>query len=299
MPTGFNIGPLPIRFYGIILMLGALAAAWLAEREAKRRGYDGELVWDGLVWVLIGGIIGARLWHIFTPPPSMVAQGITTKFYLTHPLDALAIWNGGLGIPGAVIGGLVALYIFSRRRQLKFAIWADITAPALALGQAIGRWGNFVNQELYGKPTNLPWAIRIDPAHRLPGYENIAYYHPVFLYESLWNLANMGLLLWLGRRHQERLKSGDLFLIYLIVYPLGRFFLEFLRLDSSQVAGLNANQTLMLVVMVLSFSALLWRHRPGKAGLPEEGFPEEGLQKEGLQKEGLQEESQPPHAREV
>lgn len=289
MPTGFNIGPLPIRFYGIILMLGALAAAWLAEREAKRRGYDGELVWDGLVWVLIGGIIGARLWHIFTPPPSMVAQGITTKFYLTHPLDALAIWNGGLGIPGAVIGGLVALYIFSRRRQLNFAVWADITAPALALGQAIGRWGNFVNQELYGKPTNLPWAIRIDPAHRLPGYENIAYYHPVFLYESLWNLANMGLLLWLGRRHQDRLKSGDLFLIYLIVYPLGRFFLEFLRLDSSQVAGLNANQTLMLIVMVLSFSALLWRHRPGKESLPEEGF----------QKEGLQEESQPPHAREV
>jgi phosphatidylglycerol:prolipoprotein diacylglycerol transferase len=288
MPTGFNIGPLPIRFYGIILMLGALAAAWLAEREAKRRGYDGELVWDGLVWVLVGGIIGARLWHIFTPPPSMVAQGITTKFYLTHPLDALAIWNGGLGIPGAVIGGLIALYLFSRRRQLNFAVWADITAPALALGQAIGRWGNFVNQELYGKPTNLPWAIRIDPAHRLPGYENIAYYHPVFLYESLWNLANMGLLLWLGRRYQERLKTGDLFLIYLIVYPIGRFFLEFLRLDSSQVAGLNANQTLMLIVLVLSSAALLWRHRPGRESLAEEGL-----------QEGLQDESKPSHAREV
>jgi len=284
MPTGFNIGPLPIRFYGVILMLGALAAAWLAEREAKRRGYDGELVWDGLVWVLVGGIIGARLWHIFTPPPSMVAQGITTKFYLTHPLDALAIWNGGLGIPGAVIGGLIALYLFSRRRQLNFAVWADITAPALALGQAIGRWGNFVNQELYGKPTNLPWAIRIDPAHRLPGYENIAYYHPVFLYESLWNLANMGLLLWLGRRYQDRLKSGDLFLVYLIVYPIGRFFLEFLRLDSSQVAGLNANQTLMLIVLVLSSAVLIWRHRP---------------KKEGLAKEGLQDENQPSHAREV
>ena len=284
MPTGFNIGPLPIRFYGVILMLGALAAAWLAEREAKRRGYDGELVWDGLVWVLVGGIIGARLWHIFTPPPSMVAQGITTKFYLTHPLDALAIWNGGLGIPGAVIGGLIALYIFSRRRQLNFAVWADITAPALALGQAIGRWGNFVNQELYGKPTNLPWAIRIDPAHRLPGYENIAYYHPVFLYESLWNLANMGLLLWLGRRYQDRLKSGDLFLVYLIVYPIGRFFLEFLRLDSSQVAGLNANQTLMLIVLVLSSAVLIWRHRP---------------KKEDLAKEGLQDENQPSHAREV
>jgi len=261
MPSGFQLGPLYVHFYGIILMLGALAAAWLAEREARRRGENGELVWDGLIWVLIGGIIGARIWHILTPPPSMVAQGITTYFYLTHPLDALAIWNGGLGIPGAVIGGFLALFWFSRRHHLNFALWADIATPALALGQAIGRWGNFVNQELYGAPTNLPWAIYIDPQHRLPGYQDVAYYHPTFLYESLWNLLNMGLLLWLARRYPKRLKNGDLFLIYLIVYPIGRFFLEFLRLDSSQVAGINANQTLMLIVFLLSSAALIWRHR--------------------------------------
>jgi phosphatidylglycerol:prolipoprotein diacylglycerol transferase len=261
MPTGFNIGPVPIRFYGIIIIIGAIAAAFLAEREARRRGLNGELVWDALIWVLIAGIIGARIWHILTPPPSMVAQGITTMFYLTHPLDAIWIPNGGLGIPGAVIGGVLALYFFCRRRKLVFAVWLDIAAPALALGQAIGRWGNFVNQELYGAPTNLPWAIRIDPQNRLLAYQNQATYHPLFLYESIWDLANMALLLWLGRRHADKLKNGDLFLIYLLFYSVGRFFLEFLRLDASQLGGLNANQTLMAVVALASGGFLLWRHR--------------------------------------
>jgi phosphatidylglycerol:prolipoprotein diacylglycerol transferase len=272
---GFQVGPLFIRYYGIIIMVGVLAAAWLSEREARRRDLNGELVWDGLVWVLIGGIIGARIWHILTPPESMTSVGITTKFYLTHPLDALAIWHGGLGIPGAVVGGLLALYLFARRNKLDFAVWVDIVAPALALGQAIGRWGNFFNQELYGAPTNLPWAIYIDPQNRLSGYQDVAYYHPLFLYESLWNLANMAFLLWLGRRHQDRLRSGDLFLIYLIIYPIGRFLLEFLRLNPSEVAGININQTLMLVVALLSIGALIWRHRqhvevsPEHVDLPE------------------------------
>ncbi len=214
---GIHIGSLLyIRFYGIILMTGAVAAAYLATREARRRGRDPELVWDGLIWILIGGIIGARIWHILTPPPSMIDQGITTYFYLTHPLDAIAIWHGGLGIAGGVVGGGIALYFFTRSRKLNFLEWADIAAPAVALGQAIGRWGNFVNQELYGRPTNLPWAIYIDPQNRLPGFQNVAYYHPLFLYESLWNLANMVLLLWMARRFADRLKSGDLLLTYVI-----------------------------------------------------------------------------------
>ncbi len=261
MPTGFQIGPLYIHFYGIILMLGALAAAFLAEREARRRGQNSDLVWDALVWVLIGGIIGARVWHILTPPQSMVAQGYTTQFYLTHPLDMLAIWNGGLGIPGAVIGGALALYWFTRRSKLSYALWVDIAAPAIALGQAIGRWGNFVNQELYGAPTNLPWKIYIAPANRLPVYQNVSYYHPLFLYESLWDFANMFFLLWLARRHSDRLKQGDIFLAYLIFYPVGRFFLEFLRLDPSQVGGFDINQVLMAVVAVLASAFLIWRHR--------------------------------------
>lgn len=261
MPTGFQLGPLTIRFYGIILMLGAVAAAFLAERIARRRGMDSELVWDALIWLLIGGIVGARVWHILTPPPSMVERGITTAFYITHPLDALAIWKGGLGIPGAVIGGGLALYWFCRRRGLRFGVWADIAAPALALGQTIGRWGNFVNQELYGRPTDLPWAITIEPQYRVPEFQDQTQFHPLFLYESLWNLANVFFLLWLGRRYSDRLKAGDIFMVYLITYPIGRFLLEFLRLDSAEIAGINANQTLMVVVALAAAVALVYRHR--------------------------------------
>lgn len=268
MPSSFNIGALTIHFYGIIIMLGVIAATFLARWEAIRQGQNGELVWDMLVWMLIAGIIGARLWHILTPSPSLVAQGVTTYYYLTHPLDIIAIWRGGLGIPGAVLGGVIALFFFVRKHHLPFLKWLDILAPALALGQAIGRWGNFFNQELYGAPTSLPWAIYIDLQHRLPGFESLAYYHPTFLYESIWNLGNMVLLLWLSRRFKDRLKIGDIFLVYLIVYPLGRFLLEFLRLDSSQLAGINANQALMLVVLVVASLLLGWRHRLDGKTLP-------------------------------
>jgi phosphatidylglycerol:prolipoprotein diacylglycerol transferase len=263
MPNEIVIGPISIKFYGIILMLGALAGAFLAEREARRRGMKSDIVWDGLIWVLIGGIVGARLWHVFTPPPSMVAQGITTKYYLTHPLDLINTRLGGLGIPGAVIGGGLALYLFTRRRKLNFLVWADIAAPAVALGQAIGRWGNFVNQELYGKPTDLPWGITIESQYRLPEYANVATYHPLFLYESLWNFANMGFLLWLSRSKGDKLLPGDVFLTYLIIYPVGRFFLEFLRLDSPRIGTINTNQTAMLIVVIISAAIMYWRHRRG------------------------------------
>jgi phosphatidylglycerol:prolipoprotein diacylglycerol transferase len=207
---------------------------------------------------MIGGIIGARIWHILTPPPS---SGVTASWYLTHPLDAMAIWKGGLGIPGAVIGGAIVLYFYTRRHKLSFAEWADIASPSLALGQAIGRWGNYFNQELYGSPTNLPWKIFIDPDHRLPDYANFEYYHPLFLYESIWNFGNMFLLLWISRRFADRLKDGDIFLIYLIIYPIGRFLLDFLRLDASMVSGININQTIMAIVAVCAAAALYWRHR--------------------------------------
>ncbi len=270
MPNGFTIpipflGPITVHFYGVIIMLGALAATWLAGVEAKRRGLSSDTVWDALLWVLLGGIIGARLWHIFTPPPSMQAIGITTQFYLTHPLDALAIWNGGLGIPGAVIGGAFALYLYCRSKKLNFLVWADISAPALALGQAIGRWGNFVNQEVYGRPTNLPWGIHIDYA---TGYPPETRFHPLFLYESIFSLFNMAFLLWLGRRFKDWLLPGDIFLTYLITYPLARFLLDFIRLDNAQVAGLNVNQTIMLVVAICSAATIFIRHRRHTSAQP-------------------------------
>ena len=258
---GIHLGPLYLRFYGVILMLGVVAGAYLAERLAKQRKMDTNFLWDSLFWVVIAGVVGARLWHILTPPPSMTAVGITTAYYLSHPLDAIAVWRGGLGIPGAVIGGAIAMYVMARRRGENFLAWVDVCAPAIALGQAIGRWGNFVNQELYGAPSSLPWAINIAPENRLPEFAQFSTYHPIFLYESLWSLASVFFLIWVGRVYRKRLKSGDIFLIYLITYPTIRFLLEFLRLDASQVGGLNANQTLMGIVLVVALGALIYRHR--------------------------------------
>jgi phosphatidylglycerol:prolipoprotein diacylglycerol transferase len=260
-PTGLRIGFLFLSYYGVILMSGVIAGASLAERQAKKKGLDSDFLWDSLFWTIIFGIIGARLWHIFTPSPSLIAQGVDTAYYLSHPLDAIAVWRGGLGIPGAVIGGIAAFYIQAKRRGEDFLPWIDAIAPALPLGQAIGRWGNFVNQELYGAPSDLPWAITISPEHRLPEFADQATYHPIFLYEGLWNAASVLLLLWLSRRFAKQLIPGDLFLVYLISYPTIRILLEFLRLDSSEVAGFNANQTFMVVVLAIAALSLFFRHR--------------------------------------
>ena len=260
MNPGISIGPFTIRYYGIIMMVGIVAAAALSYFLAKRRGKDPEVILDSLTWIVVCGVIGARIWHILTPSASLVEQGITTKYYLTHPLAAIAIWRGGLGIPGAVAGGALAFYIYARKKKISFWAWVDIFAPAVALGQAIGRWGNFINQEVYGKPSTLPWAITIDPINRLPEFKEFATYHPLFLYESLFNLLNMFLLIWLGKKFQDKLKSGDIFLTYLISYPIFRFFMEYLRLDNSYVGGINANQAMMLAVAVVSVGVIAWRH---------------------------------------
>ncbi len=263
------LGSFKIYFYGVIIMCGVVAASYLAYRRAAKYGQDPERVWDMVTWAVIGGVLGARLWHILTPPPSLVAQGIDTWYYFTHPLAMLDIRNGGLGIVGAIAGGALAVFIYLRRNQLSFATWVDIIAPGLLLAQGMGRWGNFLNQELYGAPTNLPWAIYIDELHRLPAFADQAYYHPTFLYESLLNWIGMGLLLWVSIRFFDRLKRGDVFLLYLIYYPIVRILMEMLRLDSSTVGGMNANQALMVPVVVLALGALLFRHLRQSGGLAE------------------------------
>ena len=267
---GIHLGPLYFRFYGIILMLGALAAALLARRLMRRDGRDPDLVWDALIWGLVFGIIGARLYHIFTPTEDLVARVTTTAYYLTHPIEAMSIWNGGLGMPGAIVGGLVGVYIFARRRRLSFGMMIDYAAPGLALAQAIGRWGNYVNQELYGPPTDLPWGIFIPFERRIVGFQEFERFHPLFLYESIWNLGLALLLLWILRRFSERLLAGDLFLIYLIGYPLGRFLLEFIRIDIVRSYGLNFNQILMLLTALASAAFLFIRHRQARAPSHEE-----------------------------
>jgi phosphatidylglycerol:prolipoprotein diacylglycerol transferase len=274
MPEGFYIGKLFIHFYGVIIMLGAVLAAWLSTVEAKRRGYNPDIIWDVMPWLLIAGIIGARIWHVLTPPASMVEMGITTQYYLTHPLDAINIRAGGLGIPGGVIGGAIALWVYTRKKKLSFASWVDIVAPGLALAQAVGRWGNFINQELYGAPTDLPWAIFIEPSRRLQEFINVAYYHPMFLYEFIWNLLNIALLLILSRKMKDKLFRGDIFLVYLVLYPVGRFLLEFIRLDPSNVGGININQTIMAIIAISALILLILKRTLLKDKQSIEPYPE-------------------------
>lgn len=261
MPTGFNLGPIAIHYYGLIIMIGVMAALGLAGRQARLRGKDPEFLLDAFPWVLLAGLVGARIWHILTPPQSMVRQGITTRFYLTHLEEAVAVWKGGLGIYGAVIGGALALWIYSSLKKESFFLWADILAPGVALAQAIGRWGNFINQEVYGYPTQLPWAIYIDPTHRLAEYQEAAFYHPLFLYESLWSLLNMAVLLVVSARYRQVIRRGNLFLGYVVIYGLGRFGLEFLRLDISSAGGVNINQVFMLAVVFAAGAVLIIRQR--------------------------------------
>jgi len=269
-PYGIEIFGIVFRYYGMIIMFGAICATilgrWLVGQMGEK---DPEIVWDALIWALIPGIIGARIYHIFTPSQSLLDAGIDTMYYLTHPLDIITTWRGGLGMPGAILGGVLGLYVFARRKKLDIRMILDAAAPGVALAQAIGRWGNFVNQELYGPPTDLPWGIYIKPENRMQEYMQYDRFHPLFLYESLWNLTSAIFLVWLWRKHGERLKSGDLFLAYLITYPIGRFLLEFIRLDYVPMFGINFNQTLMLLVAIASGAVIYLRHRK-KSTLTEE-----------------------------
>jgi phosphatidylglycerol:prolipoprotein diacylglycerol transferase len=259
---GLSFGPLLLRWNGLLLALGISMGALLSAREAKRRDHDPEVIYYLFLPLTVWGTIGARLWHIFTPPLSSVQLGLTTHYYLSHPLDAIAVWIGGFGFPGALVGGALALLFFARRNNLNFWELTDILAPGLVLAQAIGRLGNYFNQELYGLPTNLPWRIFIEPAYRLIGYEPVEYYHPLFAYETLLNFANLFLLFWLMRRFTNRLKTGDLFLISLSVYSLIRISLELLRLDVALVNGLNINQAFFAVTFICSGFGLYLKHRP-------------------------------------
>jgi phosphatidylglycerol:prolipoprotein diacylglycerol transferase len=266
---GIHLGPLYIRFYGLILVGGLLLAASLAAWMAARDKRDPDHVWGALTWALIPGIIGARLWFVFFPSSEMVERGFTFGWFLSHPFDMvngpLAIWNGGLGIFGAVLGGILGIVLYTRRYRLRFWEWIDIGAVALPLAQAIGRWGNLVNQELYGHPTTLPWGITIDRAARVGQYQNMLTYpvdtrfHPIFLYESLWNALTAVLLLYLWLNFRRRFRHGDFLLLYLVSYAIIRFSLEFLRVDVTLVSAINVSQVTSLVVGFAALGVFLWR----------------------------------------
>jgi phosphatidylglycerol:prolipoprotein diacylglycerol transferase len=240
-------------------------ASWL--ENAPWRQWNPDFAWSGVAWALVFAVIGARLYHVLTPSPSMAAVGINSPLdYFRNPMQLINIRSGGLGIYGAIAGGALGLLIYTRRQRVPAIAWADLAVVGLALGQFIGRWGNFFNQELYGKPTDLPWAVYIDPIHRLDAYVNFSTFHPAFLYESLWNLLAFLVLLTLARRHWRSLQEGDLTALYLVFYAVGRILLELVRLDSRTVSlgGLDLGlpvATLVSIIVGLPMAALLiWRH---------------------------------------
>ncbi|MGE5141676.1 MAG: prolipoprotein diacylglyceryl transferase [Rudaea sp.] len=238
--------------------LGALAGAFLAMLEAQRRGQDPGRVWSAFLVVVLLGIIGARAYHIL----SDLAQGDPLG-YLAAPSMMLNLRAGGRGIYGGIAGGLIGTYVYTRYARLQFWEWVDIAVPGLTLAQAIGRWSNFFNQELYGWPTNLPWGIPIDQAHRLAQFSSLpesTRFHPTFLYESLAMFAVTGLLLFISRRYSKKLKAGDMFLLYGMLYPLVRFFTEMERPDAWLISGVPAAQIIAMVSFVVCGAWFAYRH---------------------------------------
>ncbi len=260
---GLEINP-TFHWYGLIIVTGILAAAWLVAWMARReKGKDPDHVWNGLIWVVALAVIFARLWHVLFPSVSSVEAGRTAEWYLTHPFDLhdgpFIIWSGGLSIFGAVLGGALGVALYARKYRLDLLGWLDMAAIAVPLGQAIGRWGNFVNEELYGTPTDLPWGLRISnpPAE----YAGETHFHPLFLYESLWNLASVAVLLVVWLRWRDRLKKGDFVLLYAISYGTVRFLLEFLRIEVTLSGGVNVSQAVSLGAAILAVLLLAYRHR--------------------------------------
>ena len=222
--------------------------------DAPWRIWNPDNVWNGIVWCLIFGVIGARLYHVLTPSPSMAAVGINSPLdYFRNPYQLINFRNGGLGIYGALAGGALGLFIYSRRARIPMMGWADLAVVGLALGQVFGRWGNYFNQELYGSPSDLPWAVHIAPAFRLPEFSDISRFHPAFLYESLWSLLTFFVLYILVKRYSDRLLTGEMTAFYLIFYAIGRTLLEQVRLDSRTVTigTFESNMAIATLVSIL------------------------------------------------
>ena len=237
-----QIGPLTLRWYGL-LMAGAMALGlWLAHRDALRRGIDPEPLLKASELALLGGLVGARLYYVL----------FSLDYYAQFPAKIFAVWEGGLAIHGGVIGGMLVGGGYAWSRRLPLRTYLDIAAPSLAIGQAIGRWGNFFNEEAFGTPTGLPWKLYISPAHRPLGYAQLEFFHPTFLYESAWDAFVFVLLVAVFRRRLAR-APGALFLTYLGLYSLGRFFTEALRTDALMLGPIRIAQ----VVSVLGVLAAL------------------------------------------
>lgn len=256
-----------IHWYGILIvsgiMLGAAYAAW----RAKLDGENPDHVWNALILAVVLGIIGARLYHVFSEPEGGM---VGWSYYRQHPIEILYIWQGGLGIYGAILGGILGVVIYTWRAGLRPLQWLDYGAPGLALGQAVGRWGNFINQELYGPPTTLPWGLIIAPGHRIDQYADLVAYppdtlfHPTFLYESIYAFLLFITLALMSVKLKDYLLSGDIVLGYLIGYSVGRFFVEFFRPDAWLIGPIAAAQLFALIIALVAAAILIIRHLRAK-----------------------------------
>ena len=278
-PIAFQLGPITFPWYGIGYAVGLFLAAWVIMREAKRRGFDPELVPNGMIVVAIAAIIGGRAYHVIDQ----------WQLYKDDLLKIVLPPYSGLGAYGGLLTGIVALFLYTRWKRLEFWTWMDIAAPGVFVMQGVARWGNFFNQELYGPPTNLPWGIAIDCAHRVAEYAcppgNAAslagtfgttavnaHFHPLFLYESLSGIIGAAVLLFLARRIPRRLRPGDLAGIFIIWYSLVRFSLEYMRAGYNWTFfGIPTAQVVALAFVALTIVVLLYRHRRGATSGPQAG----------------------------
>jgi phosphatidylglycerol---prolipoprotein diacylglyceryl transferase len=241
---------LTLRWYGLLIASAVLIGVNLSSYLAKRRRLNADLIGDLAIWLVLAAIPSARLYYV----------AFEWQNYAANPSEIFAVWHGGIAIHGAILGGIAAALIFARLNQVSFWQLADVVAPSLILGQAIGRWGNFFNSEAFGRPTDLPWKLYIPLAQRPVGYTQFEYFHPTFLYESLWNLGIFALLmvLFLQGWRSHRLKAGAVFLVYLVGYSLGRVWIEGLRTDSLMLGSLRVAQIVSLTGVVLGLAGLAW-----------------------------------------
>ena len=249
-----QVGPITIRWYGILMATAIGVGFWLAHREARRQKLPADDILRAGQWAVIAGLVGARLYEVI----------FNWDYYGRYPEKIIAVWEGGLAIHGAlIVGPLVGVYL-ARRWHVPILRGLDIAAPSIVIGQAIGRWGNFFNEEAYGRPTDLPWKMYVSPAHRPAEFSRDDYFHPTFLYESLWDLAVfMVLVLWLRPALRDR--PGALFFCYVGLYSVGRFAIESLRLDSFWLAGLRVPQLASVAGMIIAAAGLVVALRRGVA----------------------------------
>ncbi|MDD4230672.1 MAG: prolipoprotein diacylglyceryl transferase [Dehalococcoidales bacterium] len=247
LSSSFNIGPVTIQYYGIFISLGIVSAILYAFYEAYRRGENLDNVINMALVVIPLGIIGARLYHVID----------YWSYYSQNP--AAIIGGRGLGIYGAIIGGAVGVLVYCAWKKLPPLRWMDIIAPGLILAQAIGRWGNFFNQELYGYPTDLPWGIYIDPANRLPGFEGYTHFHPLFLYESLWNLLGFAILFFINRKYGKKLLDGEVTIAYFMYYSVGRFILEGMKIEVWTIAGFPTARWIAIFTFIICLAIIIYR----------------------------------------